>query len=59
MPGKTVRQRQAERRRQKLEEMQQQIEAGTLTVRQMTAAERERHPRSDRPLPKRPWQRRQ
>jgi hypothetical protein len=48
MPAKTVRQRQAERRRRKLEEMQQQIEAGTLTVRQMTPAERERHPRPER-----------
>jgi hypothetical protein len=59
LPGKTVRQRQAERRRQKLEDMQQQIEEGTLTIRQMTPAERKRHPPSDRPLPKRPWQRRQ
>jgi hypothetical protein len=58
LPGKTVRQRQAERRRQKLEDMQQQIEAGTLTVRQMTPAERKRHPPSDRSMRKRPWQRR-
>ena len=59
MPTKTSRERQAVRRREKLEHMQEQIEAGTLTVRQMTSAERERHPPSDRPPPKRPWQRRQ
>jgi hypothetical protein len=58
MPAKprTVRQREAERRRQKLEDMRQQIEAGTLTVRRMTPAERERHPPPERPRPKR-WTR--
>jgi hypothetical protein len=56
LPAKTVRQRQAERRRQKLEDMQQQIEAGTLTVRQMTPSERERHPRPKRsPARRRRW----
>jgi hypothetical protein len=52
---KTHWERAAERRREKLEYMRQQIEAGTLTVRQMTPAEREHHPRSDRPRPRRPW----
>lgn len=35
---KTHWEREAERRREKLEHMEQQIEAGTLTVRQMTPA---------------------
>jgi hypothetical protein len=42
---KTHWEREAERRREKLEHMREQIEAGTLTVRQMTPAERKRHPR--------------
>ena len=45
--------RAAEQKREKLEQMQQQIAAGTLTVRQMTPAERERHPRPTRPAPRR------
>ncbi len=36
--------RAAEQRRVKLEEIQQLIDAGSLTVRKMTAAERERYP---------------
>ena len=40
--------RAAEQRRVKLEEIQQLIDAGSLTVRKMTAAERERYP--PRPL---------
>ena len=36
--------RAAEQRRVKLEEMQQLINAGSLTVRKMTPAERERYP---------------
>jgi hypothetical protein len=52
---KTHWERRAERKREKLEHMQQQIEAGTLTVRQMTPAERQRHPRSERPAPRRRW----
>jgi len=55
MPDKTSRERAADRRRQKLEDIQQQIETGTLTVRQMTPAERERHPPSDRATPRRRW----
>ena len=41
---KTHWERRAERKREKLENMRQQIEAGTLTVRQMTPAERLLHP---------------
>src|SRR5215211_1801385 len=46
---KTSQERKAERRREKLEEIRQQIAAGTLTVRQMTPAERKRHPPPARP----------
>jgi hypothetical protein len=52
---KTHWERAAERRREKLEDMAQQIEAGTLTVRQMTRAERERHPRPAQRAPRRRW----
>jgi anti-sigma28 factor (negative regulator of flagellin synthesis) len=41
---KTVQDRHQERREAKLELIRQQIRAGTLTVRKMTAAERERFP---------------
>jgi hypothetical protein len=34
----------AEQRRAKLQEIQRQIEAGSLTVRKMTAEERKNHP---------------
>jgi hypothetical protein len=36
--------RAAERRRVRLEELQRQIEEGSLTIRKMTAAERKRYP---------------
>jgi predicted nucleic acid-binding Zn-ribbon protein len=36
--------RAAERRRTKLEEIQQQVKAGSLTIRKMTAEERKRYP---------------
>jgi hypothetical protein len=36
--------RAAERRRAKLEEVQRQIETGSLTVRKMTAEERKQYP---------------
>jgi hypothetical protein len=41
---KTTRERQDERRQQKLDEIQRQVQSGSLVVRQMTAAERERNP---------------
>jgi len=42
--------RAAERRREKLEEIRSQVKDGSLTIRKMTAAERERYPqRSPRP----------
>jgi hypothetical protein len=47
---KTPQERAEEKRRQKLEEMQEQIRAGSLVVREMTPEERERNP----PRPPRP-----
>ncbi|MGO9248589.1 MAG: hypothetical protein ACLQQB_01620 [Solirubrobacteraceae bacterium] len=41
--------RAAERRRVKLEEIQQQIADGSLKIRKMTAAERKRYPPQPRP----------
>ena len=47
---KSQQERQAEKRREKLLEIERQISAGALVVRQMTAEERERNP----PRPPRP-----
>ena len=46
---KTPRQRAEERRQEKLAVVHQQIEAGTLTIRQMTVEERAAHPPRPRP----------
>jgi hypothetical protein len=43
------RERADERRQAKLDNMQQQIDDGTLTVRKMTAKERAEHPPRPRP----------
>jgi hypothetical protein len=42
MPPKTQREREAEQREAKLERIQEQVEAGSLVIRTMTDAERER-----------------
>jgi hypothetical protein len=50
--SKTQRERNDERRRQQLEDIDQKVRAGTLVIRQMTAEERERmapHPRKADP----------
>jgi len=49
---KTPQERADDRRRQKLAEVQAQIQSGSLTVRQMTPDERARHPKPA-PRPKR------
>lgn len=49
---KTTKERQDERRQKKLDEVQQQIKSGSLTVRQMTDDERKRNPPRP-PKPKR------
>lgn len=47
---KTQQERQAEKRRERLDEIQKQIDDGSLVVRKMTPAERKRHaPRPPRP----------
>ncbi len=45
---KSVRQRQEERRDEKLREVRRQIEDGSLVVRKMTPAERAAHPPKER-----------
>lgn len=42
MPTKTQREREAEQRQAKLERMQEQVDSGSLVIRKMTDAERER-----------------
>ena len=42
MPTKTEREREAEQRQAKLERIQEQVDAGSLVIRKMTDAERER-----------------
>ena len=44
MPPKTVRERQDERRAEKLREIRKQVKEGSLVVRKMTPAERAAHP---------------
>lgn len=41
---KTTRERAEEKRRAKLDLIREQVESGTLVIRQMTAAERRRYP---------------
>ncbi|HXS45811.1 MAG TPA: hypothetical protein VN751_14380 [Solirubrobacteraceae bacterium] len=68
MPTKTQREREAEQRKQKLDRIQEQVEEGSLVIRQMTdeerarftrpepprvPASRRRSPRNRRPLPPR------
>jgi hypothetical protein len=48
----TQRDRDDEKRREKLESIKEQLESGALTIRQMTPAERAKHPPRPRP-PKR------
>jgi hypothetical protein len=51
---KTVRQKQDEKRAEKLEQIQRQVDDGSLVIRQMTADERKRNPvREPKPKPKR------
>jgi hypothetical protein len=46
---KTQKERADDRRREKLELMQEQVEQGTLKIRKMTAKERAAHPPRERP----------
>jgi hypothetical protein len=54
---KTTRERAEERRDEKLEQIREQVESGSLVIRPMTAEERERYPEqaeSNRRAPRRP-----
>jgi hypothetical protein len=46
---KTQRERDAEKRKQKLADIDEAVEGGRLVIRKMTAAERKRFPAKDRP----------
>jgi hypothetical protein len=49
-PPKTTRERAEEKREAKLDAVREQVESGSLVIRQMTAEERRRYPpRSDEP----------
>jgi hypothetical protein len=48
--ARSQREREAEKRAAKLAEIDEQVEAGSLSIRQMTAEERERY----RPRPRKP-----
>ena len=48
MPTKTQREREAEQRKAKLDRIQEQVEEGSLVIRQMTDAERQRFARSEK-----------
>lgn len=50
-PTKTTRERAEAKRQEKLEQVREQVESGSLVIRQMTPAERRRYP--PRPQPKR------
>jgi hypothetical protein len=45
----TQRERAEEKRRLKLEAVEQQVQEGSLTIRQMTPEEREKYPKPDKP----------
>jgi hypothetical protein len=47
------RDRAEKQRKLKLEAMEQQVADGSLTIRQMTADEREKYPKPDKPRPER------
>jgi hypothetical protein len=51
MPTKTQREREAEQRKAKLDRIQEQVEDGSLVIRQMTDAERERFEKKKRKRP--------
>jgi hypothetical protein len=50
--SKTPAERREEQRRQKLDDVQEQVDSGSLVIRRMTKAERKRNPPKPRP-PKR------
>jgi len=58
MAGKTQRERQEEKREAALKDMDDQVESGSLSIRQMTPEERAKWgPPKERPAPRRPGRR--
>jgi hypothetical protein len=53
MASKSIREKQDERRAEKLAEVQRQIDDGSLKVRQMTPEERKQNPPRERPAKRR------
>jgi hypothetical protein len=51
--AKTQRERADEKRQEKLEAVQEQVDSGSLTIRQMTPEERKKYPKPDNPRPTR------
>lgn len=49
---KTVQERQQRQREEKLEQIREQVQAGTLVIRKMTAKERAQNPARERPAGK-------
>lgn len=47
--AKSSRERADEKRREKLEQVREQVESGSLTIRKMTKAERKRYPPREAP----------
>ena len=50
---KTQREKADEKRQEKLDAVQEQVDSGSLTIRKMTPEERKKYPRPDGPRPKR------
>ena len=48
---RTTRQRAEEKRQEKLADVRQQVERGSLVIRKMTEEERQRYPVRPRPIP--------
>ena len=53
-PAKTTRERAADKRQEKLDLVQDQVQSGSLVIRQMTDEERRRYPSRPPPTKKRP-----
>jgi hypothetical protein len=50
---KTQREKAEEKRQEKLDAVQEQVDSGSLTIRKMTAEERKKYPKPDKPRPTR------
>ena len=50
---KTQREKAEAKRQEKLEAVQEQVDSGSLTIRQMTSEERKKYPKPEKPRPTR------